>query len=322
MIESQDISVVVQGDINERYILECLSSLRKFLPNAEIILSTWRNNENKVKELVYDALILSEDPGAFPLNKKETKLNNINRQIISTQAGIKIASKKYILKIRSDMSLCSNVFLKYFESFSETAQIFHNRLLILNFYTRNPRVIPMPFCFSDWVLFGNSEDVCKYYDIPLQSDTEIMWYRTHINKSKFFNQVYALFAPEQHIAISLLKKEITFSCSTYYDISNHNILLTEKILAENVIVVDLEKSGFKFLKYNPNRYFEKSSLISHSDWKEFYNHYVLKNNSSWHYYLFKIFFRRIFYMYFRRQITAFLKKIKLDLYIKKILNYL
>lgn len=41
MIDSADISVVVQGPVNYEQTKECLKSIRKFLPKSEIILSTW-----------------------------------------------------------------------------------------------------------------------------------------------------------------------------------------------------------------------------------------------------------------------------------------
>ena len=41
MIKSEDISVVVQGAIVSNLTNNCLKSIRKYLPKAEIILSTW-----------------------------------------------------------------------------------------------------------------------------------------------------------------------------------------------------------------------------------------------------------------------------------------
>ena len=43
-ITSRDISVVVQGPIHKGRTKKCLQSIRKNLPEAEIILSTWDDN--------------------------------------------------------------------------------------------------------------------------------------------------------------------------------------------------------------------------------------------------------------------------------------
>ena len=59
-IDTKDISVVVQGAIDKGYTPLCLKSIIKYLPESEIILSTWEGRE--VDNLDYDVLILSEDP--------------------------------------------------------------------------------------------------------------------------------------------------------------------------------------------------------------------------------------------------------------------
>ena len=41
MIDSNDISVIVQGAINKNETTKCLQSIRQYLPGAEILLSTW-----------------------------------------------------------------------------------------------------------------------------------------------------------------------------------------------------------------------------------------------------------------------------------------
>ena len=63
-ITSRDISVVVQGPIHKTRTKKCLQSIRKNLPAAEIILSTWQNSS--VNGMDFDILVANEDPGAAP----------------------------------------------------------------------------------------------------------------------------------------------------------------------------------------------------------------------------------------------------------------
>ena len=56
-ISNKNISVVVQGQVRDGEIEVCLSSIRKYLPGATIILSTW--DGSNVKGLDYDKLILN-----------------------------------------------------------------------------------------------------------------------------------------------------------------------------------------------------------------------------------------------------------------------
>ena len=77
-------SVVVQGAIDKDYTSKCLASIRKYLPEAEIILSTWEGCD--VEGLDYDNLLLNKDPGTSDLIRKYPfeHPNNVNRQIVST----------------------------------------------------------------------------------------------------------------------------------------------------------------------------------------------------------------------------------------------
>ena len=54
-IDFKDISIIVQGAIDIAETPKCLASIRKHLPEAEIILSTWNNEP--VEGLDYDVLV-------------------------------------------------------------------------------------------------------------------------------------------------------------------------------------------------------------------------------------------------------------------------
>ena len=112
-----DISIVVQGAVDKTETPKCLKSIRQYLPNAEIILSTWEGTDLSCIEGLYDKLVLSKDPGGVFYEKKKY-YQNINRQIVSTKAGLELAERKFIMKLRSDLIFTNNTFLDYFEKFN------------------------------------------------------------------------------------------------------------------------------------------------------------------------------------------------------------
>ena len=75
MIDSKEISVIVQGAVDKKITPKTLKSVRKYLPNAEIILSTWEGTD--ISGLDYDIVLLSKDPGAYIFDWESKKLNNI-----------------------------------------------------------------------------------------------------------------------------------------------------------------------------------------------------------------------------------------------------
>ena len=87
------------------------SIIRKYLPKSKIILSTW--DGSNVNGLDYDIVIFNKDPGGSLCSANDDKiLNNVNREIVSTLAGLKVCKTKYVFKIRSDLIIKSNKILK------------------------------------------------------------------------------------------------------------------------------------------------------------------------------------------------------------------
>ena len=101
------ISFIVQGPvINTEAIttIQVVDSIRFFYPSAEIILSTWEN-ENTTG-IGYDKIVINKDPGCFQRN--DGLLINVNRQIVSTYEGLKVAENNFVVKLRTDTKIISN----------------------------------------------------------------------------------------------------------------------------------------------------------------------------------------------------------------------
>ena len=278
-IQSADISIIVQGAIT-LITKNCLELLRKVFPDSEIILSTWANSS--ADGLNADKIIFSADPGAAIVDKVAGTFNNVNRQLISTQAGLKAATRSYILKTRTDILFENADFLAYFGKYDTiNSPYFENRLLICNYYTRNPRVFSACFHPSDWIVFGRSIDVNNYYkNIPLMTKEDETWFSYHPKKSKFFINYICRFTPEQYIFLYFLKNYQNVYCNSYYDRNSELIIETEKAFAQCFVVLDYQKHLLiTFSKYNPNQYLEKHTLISHWQWKALYDRYCHKKFS-------------------------------------------
>lgn len=264
-ITTADISVVVQGAVSP-LTGTCLKTIRENLPKAQIILSTWKGTDTR--NLSYDELVLSEDPGAMPLVRNDPKhLNNLNRQLVSTQNGLKKASRKYVLKIRSDVQLTTDKFITAYEKYSAPAWHFHSKVLIVDYYSRNPNVVPVPYHPSDWMMFGENADVAAYYNVPLMPPKYMNYFSTHDNMARFFREVLHLYTPEQWICYQFLcKKNEKIQLKSYYDNSSKNRNFSLKMFRDDFIIVNAADIGLHFNKYNPNRSLEHFMLISHQDW--------------------------------------------------------
>ena len=321
MIKDLDISIVVQGAISEE-TKKCLQSLRREFPNSQIILSTW--NGSNIEGLDYDDVVYSEDPGAIIIDKKSNTKNNINRQLVSTKAGLKYANRKYILKTRTDILWKNSNIKSFFGKYDRVYKPKHlkNRIIVCNYYTRNPRVMPLPFHVSDWITFGNNEDIKLLYDIENEDFNEMRWFENRERKYKrFYTNLLTRYVPEQYVCINFAKKYYEFDCECFYDISKNNIKITEEILACDFYVLDYEKHlDISFLKYNPNRYYERYTLISNKQWMELLFEYYEKANK---YIKLKRKGRNIIVRIFfilRQNILMLLHKLHIKEKVKRVLN--
>ena len=95
-ILSKEVSVVSQGAINQKYIENGVDSVRKYLPESEIIISTWEGQllPSSCADKV-DRILFNRDPGGT-IFTRDGKIQNQNRQIFSTKEGILASTRKYV----------------------------------------------------------------------------------------------------------------------------------------------------------------------------------------------------------------------------------
>jgi len=281
MIDSKEISVVVQGAIDKNLTQKCLNSIRLLLPKSVIILSTWEGSD--AEGLNYDVLIKNKDPGAELCDLEYNIKNNVNRQILSTKNGLMNTTTKYALKLRSDIVLKNNNFLKYFTKFdnfrNKECKIFKNRIIINNLYCANRKKTNFLFHISDWVQFGLTEDIFNLWDIQLQKEPETSKY--FLNKERPLIDPVSTwlfqYIPEQYIWKSCLEKNgIDIKFEYFTDLNERNIEINDLAFANNVVIVNYEEYGIKFLKFDPYKW-DYQSQMDYFIWQKLYKKYCNNN---------------------------------------------
>lgn len=260
----RDISVVISGPIFKSenggavggWTWKGCMSVRKVLPGAELIISTW--NENDCEGLDYDVLVVSDDPGP--------NINNVNRQICSRVAGIRAATRKKILAIRSESEIENTNFINYFAKYQLHGKKNHR-------FLEERVVIPasMPprsgelFHMGDWYYFGLKEDLLKLWELPYCDDTKINQEDDDI-----------LYNAHRYLITQFTKKYVDLNFSKKKDINSENKRLYEQILAENFVIIGVYNYGVESLKYPLKRtrikqYWDCWASYTYSDWKKLYN---------------------------------------------------
>ena len=261
-MDDKTISVIVQGAIDKNLTPKCLKSIRKYLPEAQIILSTWEGSQTM--GLDYDVLLLNQDPGGFKhdfaIYNKSRSMNNFNRQLVSAQNGISRASRKYCLKLRSDLVLKNTNFLKYWDKFNkqnDEFKIFKHRILCSSIYSREYSCqsgtgYPTPFHPSDFWFFGLAEDLKDYFcDCPLQTIEEgSNWNFKYPTRCPYTTLLWR-FAPEQFFCVNWVKKYYpNIQFDDWSDWNPENIELSNNIIYNNFVFLGIEESGIYSEKHS------------------------------------------------------------------------
>jgi len=266
MINANEIEVVIQGPVSRKIAAQngmgetaaVIASLRRILPEASVILSTWRGAD--VSGIEVDRVVFSDDPGSFPQNRNdEQQRNNVNRQIVSTLAGLRACSRKYTLKLRSDTSLDHADFLTWFELFPARnleGKILEKRVLAWAAGSRHPRKSPsvansarVLFHPSDFVFFGLRQDLLNIWDIPLMTAVEADWFAMEPPRwasPRMKNRFY----PEDFIWTSFLKKNgYTPVAQSWVDFDPELLRASELTIVNNLQLLDQAQFGFHCFKY-------------------------------------------------------------------------
>ena len=293
-IQDKDISIIVQGPILKNGIFGTTHTItkavcarvKKVFPNSELILST-RETDN-TEGIIYDKLVLNYDPGAVWFDLDDPNFtNNCNRLIVSTREGIKAATRKYVLKLRSDLFIISKSFLNHFYQFpyfDTKYKFIKNRIIAFPLDTikghlASPFFQNRPYHISDWAYFGYKEDLWDLFDIPLTQEPAFSHH--FLNRPRHFFDIHPArlwkMPPEQYITVSFLQKHIPIKFEHMSDISNNNIELSEKLLTNNFLVLDQTQFALFSLKYAKLQLLfppllSKTAIFFHTWLKDYYTY--------------------------------------------------
>lgn len=278
LIDEEDLTVVMQGPIVPA-TKKCLKSVRKYLPDSKIILSTWEGGG--ASDLEYDEIIYNKDPGISGYrNIKNRTGDNTNRQIVSSLNGLKQVKTKYALKFRTDFYLVGKGFLKYFKKYNQYFEqdkykIFKDRVL-LSFYPGST------YNINDFTFLGYTDDLIKIFDIPLISelDSYYMCNNEPVDYKVFLQSDISLrYFSEFYLGLNLYKNIESDIMDVFLDytspISKKGYENYEKFLLNNFVWAGYyDNAGILPEKDYLKKLFLKTNYYLHLDFLRRYNNFV------------------------------------------------
>ncbi len=280
MIDSSEISIVIQGPIYKDSTSLVCKKMRELFPNAEIILSTWEGSN--LTDLDYDIVLLNKDPGGTLLFKDQKLLNNLNRQILSSSNGIKKATRKYCLKWRTDLLLKDDKFLQHFDKYPERNpkwKFFKKRVLV--HYPTLPYIYPLSP--TDISCFGLTEDVLTYWNLPLQPKEEANYFMDHPFPQDTlidYQPVITKRGSEGYIWYNVLKKfEDKFgkvNSDWGFELNKELLDLSELSIVNNLQVVERNDFDFEALEH-PYLLRAEKTFVTEDLYQYWYKKWCLKS---------------------------------------------
>jgi len=262
-VQQRHVSVVVQGpvgapgDQQQAWTRAALRSVRRVLPDAELVLSTWEGSD--VRELDRDVLVLSKDPGPTPPRDPTHVVNNVNRQIVSTRAGLETASGSVAWKLRTDMELLHADALRYLGAWparATQARVLTERILVPPYYGFNPLRVyrRFPYMVSDWAQLGLRADLLDVWCAP-RFDVAYEWLLGR-----------RIVPSEQWVWMSLLNKHDQDAFVGRPDVVAHSALC----LVNNAVVLEMADLGLRMNKVAPHLG-HRAALWTHGEWQRGYD---------------------------------------------------
>lgn len=253
-------------------------------------MSTWRGSD--VSDLAFDLLVESEDPGSLPYDVAQGVPNNVNRQVVTTKAGLAASTRRYSLKIRSDMRMQHAGLLGYFDRFSARSDwsFVDKKVIGSTAYARIPGLIwHLPYHPGDLFFFGETRDVRHIWDIPLAAEQDVSMGTPDLPRGLNIQGVLNMVrcAPEQYIWLSFLRKHREVLPASHWDRTPESIAGTEKSFASNLILISPEQAGLVSLKFQrPASIVEWAvkygSCYTHTMWKHLYFKHCLGRTRTVH----------------------------------------
>lgn len=297
MIKSNDISVIVQGNYNKKTEIE-LKSIRKFLPDCELILSTWEQSNITNAKKLCDKIILSKDPGAICLCSRTKKTNSINRIILSSKKGVEQATRKYILRLRSDLMLVNDNVLHLIDEYpcrNKDISLFKERIFTYELYSIKfeeyaEKKYYTPFHISDWCLFGLAEDIKLFhnnFEQVIEPDFS-KYFSIHREEYCIFNDVWYTrtwrMSPEQYMVSENAKKVYpNLKFKHCLDINEDVIEASSQFIVNNFLIKNInewgiitQKSQYKKARIKKSKYWRNGAWLN-ENWLLDYQKYCDNN---------------------------------------------
>lgn len=296
------VGIVLQGPIrrDDNFTLNTVRLFRKRYPEVQLVFSTWKDSlSNYEKQTLkkYNCHIIESQSMSPEYKGDNEKVAHLNNQILSSRNGIDYLSRNnvsHVMKIRSDLRIYKVDFIPYLLNVLTSFKCTKYRLINIAF---SNSLYNVPFHLSDFIWFGEINDMKKLYDIPYRDINKLQSIVEKVNKGlmdEYRDDFKLLRRNNYSLNTSWYKKtKIDESFLTLYHEevylpfnfwvkSNHNqqgnLLDSYYMFLKSIIVLDdtdllvyWDKYLYSIIKTNYSM--KQEGRLSHSKWLDLFLNY-------------------------------------------------
>lgn len=217
-----NVGIVYQGPVlhEDDFTIESILMLREQYPDIKIVLSTWIGEltvlEKKTLMRAQCHIIENESLPAEDKGEGE-KVGHMNNQIYSSYVGLSYLQAldvQYAMKIRADIRIYKYDFIPYLlnmiKLFPVGTSKLKNRLVNIAF---SNSLFGVPFHMSDFIWFGQMDDILAMYDVPQRTDDEMTYIRSRTENVSFmkgFHEYMGMAISQGHYTQTALAVDFEF----------------------------------------------------------------------------------------------------------------
>jgi len=250
---------VVFDSVGRNLTQNLIESITLHFPNSPIIFSTWESENVDFASGV--KLIVSKDPGSGIRFLGSKEKNNINRQIISTRAGLTEVVTELVVKLRSDLIIDNKRLEKIIQNLPKTLNhrlsIFDNYVVVLDRLTFSPeKKDNFTLHVTDMLQAGRTSDVMKMWNIKTMTlEQEVFYQNFTPEELALVGNHLPEFRAEQYFWNQLIEKELGFGIQFTLDRTLPSEIRVEELFKFNIIPfrfptlgISIQKETYKWSK--------------------------------------------------------------------------
>lgn len=260
----RNVTVLFQGQYNPQ-LLRVAQEIKKRCDGMSVVISCWESDRRSVPEELgkIAKLVFSIDPGSVAVPGH--KLDNVRRQLVSTQAGLSNVDTEYVLKLRTDIQIDWDRIDSFIglcvELPPNEKKIFERKVIVTSLTTLDADRSKHYFHVCDWIYLGLTDDIRAMFDsAAIPGNSYFQYFQSSMPELEIVSQ----FRSEAYIVYSFVKQRGV--CNDYLfsgHVSEKIKEVSASVLKENFTVVNPWNWGLKsekhsklFLWMQPDRYSE------------------------------------------------------------------